>query len=65
MRGIRARDVAVLTCAVLATAAMALTLRLIPDVSPTTAALALLLVVLATATLARLWVARSSPSSRC
>ncbi len=57
MRGSRARDIVVLTCALLATAAMTLTLRLIPDVSPTTGALALLLVVLATATLGRLWVA--------
>jgi two-component system sensor histidine kinase KdpD len=36
---------------------MALALRLLPDVSPTTAALALLLIVLATATLGRLWTA--------
>ncbi len=56
-RGIRARDVAVLIGALLATAAMAMALRLFPDVSPTTAALGLLLVVLATATLGRLWIA--------
>jgi two-component system sensor histidine kinase KdpD len=41
----------------LATAAMGLALRALPDVSPTTAALAFLLVVLATATLGRLWIA--------
>ena len=55
-RRVRARDAAVLVGALLATAAMGLMLRRFPDVSPTTAALGLLLVVLATATLGRLWV---------
>ena len=57
MRAIRVRDIAVLIGALLATAAIGVALRRIPDVSPTTAALALLLVVLATATLGRLWIA--------
>jgi len=52
-----ARDAAVLIGALLATTATGLALRRIPDVSPTTAALALLMVVLATATLGRLWIA--------
>ena len=56
-RRVRGRDVAVLVGALLATSVMGLMLRLFPDVSPTTAALGLLLVVLATATLGRLWIA--------
>ena len=54
---IRARDIVVLIGALLATMATAFVLRRFPDVSPTTAALALLLVVLGTATLGRLWIA--------
>jgi two-component system sensor histidine kinase KdpD len=56
-RSIRARDVVVLSGALLATMATAFLLRSFPDVSPTTAALALLLIVLGTATLGRLWIA--------
>jgi two-component system sensor histidine kinase KdpD len=56
-RRVRARDVGVLIGGLVATAAVGVGLRLLPDVSPTTAALALLLVVLATATLGRLWIA--------
>jgi two-component system sensor histidine kinase KdpD len=56
-RGVRAREIAVLAGASLAVAATALVLRRFPDVSPTTAALALLLIVLGSATLGRLWVA--------
>ncbi len=56
-RGIRVRDVAVLAGGLAAASATTLALRQVAGVSPTTAALALLLVVLATATLGRLWVA--------
>ena len=56
-RAIPVRDVAVLLGGLLAAVAVGVGLRLLPDVSPTTGALALLLVVLATATLGRLWVA--------
>ncbi len=56
-RAIRVRDVAVLLGGLLATGVVGPGLRQLPDVSPTTGALALLLVVLAAATLGRLWVA--------
>lgn len=56
-RRVRTRDVVVLIGALLGTAGVGAGLRLLPDVSPTTVALALLLVVLATATLGRLWTA--------
>ncbi|MGE0393605.1 MAG: ATP-binding protein [Vicinamibacterales bacterium] len=55
--GIRTRDIAVLAGGTFATAATGLLLRWFAGVSPTTVSLALLLVVLATATLGRLWVA--------
>src|ERR1700704_4718330 len=51
------RDVLVLTGSAAVIAVVTLVLRAIPTVSPTTVALALLLVVLVTATLSRLWVA--------
>lgn len=51
------RDAAVLVASVAAIAAITLLLRAVPDVSPTTAALGLLLVVLGTATAARLRIA--------
>jgi two-component system sensor histidine kinase KdpD len=51
------RDVAVLVASLLALAAAAAVLRWLPDVSPTTVSLAFLLVVLATATVGRLWTA--------
>jgi two-component system sensor histidine kinase KdpD len=51
------RDAAVLLASVAAIAAITLLLRAVPDVSPTTAALGLLLVVLGTATAARLRIA--------
>jgi two-component system, OmpR family, sensor histidine kinase KdpD len=54
----RARDVAVLLGGLLATAATVVVFRrLFEEVSPTTVGLTLLLVVLATATLGRLWIA--------
>jgi two-component system sensor histidine kinase KdpD len=56
-RAMRVRDVVVLLGGLLAALAVGLSLRQLPDVSPTTGALALLLVVLAAATLGRLWVA--------
>ena len=56
-RRVRVRDIAVLVGAVLVTGALGMVLRLLSDVSPTTVALALLLVVLATATLGKLWMA--------
>ena len=54
--GVRGRDVAVLTAGLLTTAVTVVGVRLLP-VSATTAALALLLVVLATSTFGRLWIA--------
>jgi len=51
------RDVVFLAGGFAAVALVAAVLRAIPDVSPTTVALALLLVVLGTATLTRLWIA--------
>lgn len=56
-RAIRVRDIVVLLCGLLATGALGLALRQVRDVSPTTGALVLLLVVLAIATRGRLWVA--------
>ena len=53
---VRGRDVGVLTAGLLATAAIVAGIRLLP-VSPTTAAFALLLVVLGTSTFGRLWIA--------
>jgi two-component system, OmpR family, sensor histidine kinase KdpD len=52
----RPRDVAMLLSGLLATGAAIGIVRLRPDVSPATAALALLLVVLLTATYGRLWI---------
>jgi hypothetical protein len=52
-----ARDAIVLIASLAAIAALTAVLRLMPDVSPTTVALALLLVVPGTATLARLRIA--------
>lgn len=52
-----ARDVIALAASLVAIAATTALLRTLPNVSPTTVALALLLVVLGTATVARLWTA--------
>jgi two-component system, OmpR family, sensor histidine kinase KdpD len=57
VRPLPTRDFAVLFGAALAIAAIVVGLRTLPAVSPTTVALALLLVVLATATFGRLWIA--------
>jgi two-component system sensor histidine kinase KdpD len=57
MPGVPTRDAAVVCGGLLAVALTAALLRSLPGVAPTTVALALLLVVLATATLARLWIA--------
>jgi len=54
--GVRGRDVAVLAVGLLTTALTVVGVRLLP-VSATTAALALLLVVLGTSTFGRLWIA--------
>src|SRR5262247_2594774 len=51
------RDLIFLISGLVLIAAATVVLRVIPDVSPTTVALALLLVVLAVATLSRLWIA--------
>jgi two-component system sensor histidine kinase KdpD len=51
------RDIAVLLGGVLTIAAVAFVLRTLPQVSPTTVALALLLIVLGIATFGRLWIA--------
>ena len=51
------RDLVVLACGLGSIAAATASLRALPDVSPTTVALALLLIVLGTATLARLRIA--------
>jgi two-component system, OmpR family, sensor histidine kinase KdpD len=56
-RSVPRRDIAVLLGGVFTIAAVALVLRTLPQVSPTTVALVLLLVVLATATFGRLWIA--------
>ena len=56
-RSLPARDLLALAASVGAIAAIAIALRALPEVSPVTAALALLLVVLAAATLARLRIA--------
>ena len=56
-RSLPARDIAVLLGGVLTIAAVAFVLRTLPEVSPTTVALVLLLIVLATATFGRLWIA--------
>lgn len=53
-RHFRARELLVLLSSLAAVASVTVALRAVPDVSPTTAALALLLVVLGAATLARL-----------
>lgn len=55
-RGARGREVAVLTAGLLTTAVTVVGVRLLP-VSATTAALALLLIVLVTSTFGRLWIA--------
>jgi two-component system sensor histidine kinase KdpD len=54
---IQRRDVAVTIGGLVAVAGTASVLRLFPGVSPTTIALVLLLIVLATATFGRLWIA--------
>ena len=57
IRAVRTRDLVVLLGSLAAIAGVTAALRTLPDVSPTTAALALLLAVLGAATLARLRVA--------
>ncbi|HKE85003.1 MAG TPA: DUF4118 domain-containing protein, partial [Vicinamibacterales bacterium] len=57
LRGVRSRDVTVLAAGLVAIAAVTALLRAVPDVSATTAALGLLLIVLGTATAARLRIA--------
>ncbi len=57
LRGVRVRDFLVLIAGGLAIVAVVAGVRLLPEASPTTAALALLLVVLATSTFGRLWIA--------
>ncbi len=57
MRRAPGRDVAVLIGSLLVLAAAAIGLRSVPDVSATTVSLVFLLVVLATATVGRLWAA--------
>jgi two-component system sensor histidine kinase KdpD len=56
-RSLPARDLAVLLGGVFTIAFVAVVFRTLPEVSPTTVALALLLIVLATATFGRLWIA--------
>jgi two-component system sensor histidine kinase KdpD len=56
-RRLSGRDAVALAASLAATALVTSVLRVLPDVSPTTVALVLLLVVLATATVARLWIA--------
>ena len=56
-RRLPVRDIAVLLGGFLVIATVAFGLRLLPEVSPTTVALVLLLIVLATATFGRLWIA--------
>src|SRR5262245_18824394 len=56
-RSLPARDLAVLLGGFLAIAAVAFGFQSLPEVSPTTVALVLLLVVLGTATFGRLWIA--------
>ena len=57
LRGLRLRDAAVLLGGLLAIAATVAMFRTIPRIVPTTVGLALLVVVLATATFGRLWIA--------
>ena len=57
VRHVPARDIVILLGSVAAIAVVTALLRTFPDVSPTTVALALLLVVLGTATLGRLRIA--------
>ena len=56
-RSLPARDIALLLGGVVTIAAVAFVLRTLPEVSPTTVALALLLIVLGIATFGRLWIA--------
>lgn len=56
-RSFPARDIAVLSASVITIAVVASVLQTLPAVSPTTVALVLLLIVLATATFGRLWIA--------
>jgi two-component system sensor histidine kinase KdpD len=56
-RSLPGRDIAVLLGGVLTITAVAFVFHTLPEVSPTTVALALLLIVLATATFGRLWIA--------
>jgi len=56
-RSLPPRDIAVLLGGVLTIAAVAFVMRTLPQVSPTTVALALLLIVLGIATFGRLWIA--------
>jgi two-component system sensor histidine kinase KdpD len=53
----RSRDIAILLAGLTVTAVAVALLTILPDVSPTTASLALLLLVLGTASLGRLWTA--------
>ena len=55
MRRVPLRELAVVIVSLSALTGAAALLRLLPDVSPTTVALAFLLVVLATATVGHLW----------
>jgi two-component system sensor histidine kinase KdpD len=57
MRPVPVRDLVVLIASLMVLAATATLLGVLPDVSPTTVSLAFLLVVLATATVGRLWAA--------
>ena len=54
---VRSRDIAILLTGLTVTAIAVAMLRILPDVSPATASLALLLLVLGTASLGRLWTA--------
>jgi two-component system sensor histidine kinase KdpD len=56
IRALSLRDASVLVASLVAIAGVTALLRALPDVSTTTVALALLLVVLASATTARLWI---------
>src|SRR4026208_1164535 len=56
-RSLPARDIALLLGGVVTIAAVAFVLRTLPEVRPTTVALALLLLVLGIATFGRLWIA--------
>ena len=57
MRRVPLRELTVVIASLLALSGAAVLLSRLPDVSPTTVSLAFLLVVLATATVGRLWAA--------